>query len=124
MSINTKNPNFKKPEVRQKSLYKIMVVFKASCAINYPKNPFYYYGYNSKPNFGIDKLEKLAKAKEKEADIITLINNETGVRIRYLYRSKPPIKRKPKYAKFKNKFNNKHKRKRIIPFYDYGKRKK
>ncbi len=50
-------------------------------AKNYAANPFVYYGFNKRKNFGRDALEKLAVKKNSEYKVALLYNNLTGERL-------------------------------------------
>ena len=77
MFMSKSKNNFRKQENKERSKYKLWVLFKPGLGVSNLRNSFSYFGYNSDKDGGIARLLKLAERKKTIMKIAILYDNQT-----------------------------------------------
>jgi hypothetical protein len=86
MSDKSNKNNFKDPSMIEKSVYKLLIYFKPHLSTKYRlpagQNGKVYYGFNTKPDKGLQSLINLAEKYRQEYTIAILYNAQENCEIR------------------------------------------
>lgn len=77
--MSSKN-NFTKDEVKQKSKYKLWILYKPEYAAKFGSNPFTYFSYHTKSDGGLAGLQALAEKRKGMFLLAVLYDNQSADR--------------------------------------------
>lgn len=72
--------NFKSEDAKQRSRYRLWVLYKPQYEKLFTENPFTYFGFNTKPDGGFGSLKKLAESRTHMFKMAILYDNHAADR--------------------------------------------
>ena len=76
--MSSSKNNFKKDDVKEKSKYKLWVLYKPEFAKKFKSNPFTYFSYNTKSDGGLSALINLAEKRQNMYLLAVLYDNQSA----------------------------------------------